>query len=727
MFHGMGMRSGGWRSFMEYDDAMGRPYLDRQLLKRVLGYARPHAGRLTVLLAAILVAALVELLPPLLIRDLIDHALPQADLKRLNMLAAGLLMVPVAAGLLGVLQRYLNASIGEGIIFSLRQEMYEHLQRMSLRFFTQTKSGEIISRFNNDVVGAQTAISGTLPNLVTNGVTLATTLAVMLRMEWRLTVVALMVLPMFLLPARRVGRLLRDIRRRSFELNAAMSSIIQETLGINGALLTQTFGRQRDEISRFRKVNGQVRDIGVRQALVGRWFFLGLQTSAAVGTALIYWFGGQMVIRSQAGTGLGPAGFLSQGITIGTLVAFAAYLGRLYQPLTSLSNTQVELATSMVSFERVFQYLDLPVEIPDRPGAEVLGEVEGRIEFEDVSFSFRPQKVVGSGMVAETSPGLAASRRGPVPGPLGHAPSGLAAAGRDGARRGSASKWAAPPEPGLEPPADGLAATPGMPAGLRERHAVDMGSAGTEVGGGPLERLWALRHLTFAIEPSELVALVGPSGGGKTTLTYLLLRLYEATEGRVLVDGRDVRDVTKESLARQFGVVMQETYLFHDTVLANLRYAKPDATLAECQAAAKAACIHDLIMSMPAGYETVVGERGYRLSGGEKQRLAIARVILKNPRILILDEATSHLDSQSEQLIQAALEPLFEGRTSIVIAHRLSTILKADRILVLDEGRLVEQGSHAELLARGGLYARLYETQFGGASQVKPGQAPDRP
>lgn len=635
MFHGMGMRSSGWRSFMEYDESMGRPHLERALLRRVAGYARPYARRLLLLLIVILVTALVELVPPLLIRDLIDHALPRRDMARLNLLAVGLLSIPLASGALGVFQRYLNASIGEGIIFDLRQQMYEHLQRMSLRFFTRTRSGEIISRFSSDVVGAQTAITGTLPNLVTSGVTLATTLAVMLRIEWRLTVLAVAVWPLFLLPSRRVGRLLRELRRRGFELNAGLSSLIQETLGINGALLVKTFGRQRDEVARFRQTNLQVRDIGVRQALVGRWFFVGLQASAAIGTALIYWLGGHLVIRGQTAeaAGAGSGGFLAEGITIGTLVAFAAYLNRLYQPITALSNVQVELATSMVSFERVFEYLDLPIEIGDRPNARVLDSVRGRIEFDDVSFAFEPNR----------------------------------------------------------------------PSAVDGREAQSLA-----------ERPWALRHITCRIEPSQLVALVGPSGAGKTTLTYLLLRLYDPTEGRILLDGWDIRDVTLESLARQFGVVMQEPYLFHDTVLANLRYARPEASLAECQAAARAARIHDLIMTMPEGYDTIVGERGYRLSGGEKQRLAIARVILKNPRILILDEATSHLDSQSEQLIQAALEPLFSGRTSIVIAHRLSTILKADKILVLDDGRLVEEGTHQELLELGGLYAHLYATQFGG-------------
>lgn len=426
------------------------------------------------------------------------------------------------------------------------------------------------------------------------------------------------------------------------ELNAQMSSIIGETLSINGALLVKTFGRQRREIERFRDVNRQVREIGVRRALVGRWFFMGLGMAGAIGTALIYWVGGRLV--------------LSGAISVGTIVAFAAYLSRLYGPISALSNVQVEFATSMVSFERVFEYLDLPVEIRDRPGAVALEDVAGHIRFEDVSFSY----------LAE-----ATSRDTPY------------------AIRGAHHA----------PPADGI-------EGLR-------GDDEARVLLPTPTRRWALRHLSFEIQPGQLVALVGPSGAGKTTVTYLLPRLYDPTEGRITLDGHDLRDVTLESLAQQIGMVTQETYLFHDTVRANLLYARPDATQEELEAACRAANIHDFIAGLPDGYDTVVGERGYRLSGGEKQRLAIARVILKDPRILILDEATSHLDSHSEALIQAALEPLFEGRTSLVIAHRLSTILKADKILVLDEGRLVEEGTHGELLARGGLYAHLYETQFG--------------
>jgi ATP-binding cassette subfamily B protein len=624
------LHHGGWWSYLSYDESKGRPQIDRQWLRRVLAYARPYGVLVVLVLVTIVAISLLGLVPPLLYRDLIDNVLPNRDLGRLNLLALGMIGLPLLSGLLGVAQRYLSARVGEGIIFDLRQQMYDHLQRMSLRFFTRTKSGEIISRFNSDVVGAQNAVTGTLPNIVTNVITLVSTLAVMISVEWRLAGLSVVVLPLFLLPARRVGRILRDIRRQSMEFNAQMSSLIGETLGISGALLVKTFGRQRQEVDRFRETNRQVRDIGVRRALVGRWFFMGLGIAGAIGTALIYWVGGHLV--------------LGQAISVGTIVAFAAYLTRLYGPISALSNVQVQFATSMVSFERVFDYLDLPVEIQDRRGAIELRGVAGRVQFKDVSFSYLAGDEVGK--TEEYEPG----------------------------RNGDRAEVARVPVP---------------------------------------SRRWALRHLSFEVLPGQLVALAGPSGGGKTTVTYLLPRLYDPTEGRIILDGHDLRAVTQESLARQIGMVTQETYLFHDTVRANLLYAHPDAAQDELEAACRAANIHDFIANLPDGYDTVVGERGYRLSGGEKQRLAIARVILKDPGILILDEATSHLDSHSEALIQAALEPLFEGRTSLVIAHRLSTILAADKILVLDQGRLIEEGTHAELLARGGLYAHLYETQFG--------------
>jgi ATP-binding cassette subfamily B protein len=636
------MHGGGWWSYLRYDESKGRPHVGRKLLRRVMAYGRPYWAYVVLILIAIAVTSMLGLIPPLLYRDLIDSVLPQGDVARLNLLALAMIGIPLVNGLIGVGQRYLSARMGEGIIFDLRQEMYAHLQRMSLRFFTHTKSGEIISRFTNDVVGAQSAVTGTLPNITTNVITLVSTLAVMISIEWRLAMLSVVVLPLFLLPARRVGRILRGIRREAMEYNAKMSSSINETLGINGALLVKTFGRQRQEVEQFRDTNRRVRDIGVRRALVGRWFFLGLGIASAIGTALIYWAGGHLV--------------LGKAITVGTIVAFAAYLVRLYGPISALSNVQVEFATSMVSFERVFEYLDLPVEIEDRPGAITLERVNGLVRFEDVSFTYL------------VDPGATEVSRSQLDEPVND--------------QGEVS---APP--------------------------------GT--GGPAASRRWALSDLSFEIQPGQLAALVGPSGAGKTTVTYLLPRLYDPTEGSITIDGHDLRDVTQESLALQIGMVTQETYLFHDTVRANLLYANPAASQEELERACRAANIHEFIASLPDAYDTLVGERGYRLSGGEKQRLAIARVILKDPGILILDEATSHLDSTSEALIQAALQPLLEGRTSLVIAHRLSTILAADQILVLDEGRLVEQGTHAELLARGGLYAQLYQTQFGMDSDVQ--------
>jgi ATP-binding cassette subfamily B protein len=632
MVHG-----GSWRSYLRYDESQGQPRVDRHLVRRSLYYARPYWPLITGMLATIIVISLIGLVPPLLYRDLIDNVLANKNLSRLNLLALGMIGIPIASGLLGVAQRYLSARIGEGIIFDLRQALYSHLAHMSIRFFTHTKAGEIISRFNNDVVGAQDAVAGTLPNVVTNVITLVSTLGVMISIEWRLALLSVAVLPLFLLPARRVGRILRTIRRQALEYNADMSSIIAETLSINGALLVKTFGRQRQEVDRFGETGRQVRDIGVRRALVGRWFFMGLGVAGAIGTALIYWVGGRLV--------------LSDAITVGTIVAFAAYLTRLYGPISSLSNVQVEFVQSMVSFERVFEYLDLPAEIEDRSDAVELGRVAGHVCFENVSFSY----------LAENE---------------------------------------APDRTPSDPGKNGDRPEEEMPVITSRR--------------------WALRDLSFEIRPGQLAALVGPSGAGKTTVTYLLPRLYDPSLGRITLDGHDLRDVTQESLAQQIGMVTQETYLFHDTVRANLLYARPEATQDELETACRAAHIHDLIAGLPDGYDTLVGERGYRLSGGEKQRLAIARVILKDPCLLILDEATSHLDSSSEALIQAALEPLFQGRTSLVIAHRLSTILAADQILVLDDGRLMEQGTHAELLAQGGLYAHLYETQF----RMEPEAAP---
>jgi ATP-binding cassette subfamily B protein len=426
--------------------------------------------------------------------------------------------------------------------------------------------------------------------------------------------------------------------------NAAMNAMMNETLNVSGALLTKLFGRQGDEVSKFTRISKEVQEIGVRRAVVGRWFFLSLSLASAIGTALVFWAGGRLVIAGV--------------FTIGTIVAFTAYLAQLYGPMASLTNAPVEFAQSLVSFERVFEILDLPVEIEDAPDAVILDRIEGHVRFEEVSFSYTAADETGAFL----------------PGVTTHA---VSEDGKDGQEDGSSED---------------------------DRSLFWVTRAA--------DRQWAVRDVGFEIKPGQLAALVGPSGSGKTTITYLLPRLYDPTEGRITFDGHDLRQVTMASLTQQIGMVTQETYLFHDTIRTNLLYAKPDATQAEIEAACRAANIHDFIAGLPDGYETVAGERGYRLSGGEKQRVAIARVILKDPRILVLDEATSALDSQSEALIQAALERVMQGRTSLVIAHRLSTILAADVILVMDDGQLVEQGTHADLLAQGGLYADLYNTQF---------------
>ncbi len=673
----MRMMEWGWRSYLRYDEQRDRPAVSWTLIRRVAAYARPYALQIAGMLLTILAIAGLGLIPPLLQRSLIDDALVHGDVGRVHLLALGMVAVPVLSGLLSVFQRYLSARVGEGVIYDLRCALFAHLHRLPLSFFTHSKSGELLSRLNNDVIGAQRAVTTTLVSLCSNVVTLVATLAVMVALEWRLTLLGVALLPLFMVPARRVGERLRQIAREQMTLNGQMNALMSETLGVSGALLVKLFGRAADESARFAERAARVRDIGVRQALVGRWFALGLSLVGAIGTALVFWLGGLLVLQGT--------------FTIGTIVAFGAYLTQLYGPLSALTNARVELATSLVSFERVFELLDLPVAITDRPGARPLGRVRGEIRFEDVSFSYQtaqglPERTAPSRATAEPRSALAGER---------------AEAGRD--------REALLPAAPARPHPDGADAASVSAAVLADGAAPAREAA-------PHPRRWALRHVSFVVRPGQIAALVGPSGAGKTTLTYLLPRLYDPTEGRILIDGHDLREVTLASLTAQIGMVTQEPYLFHDTIRANLLYARPTATQAELDDACRAANIYDFIVGLPDGYDTVVGERGYRLSGGEKQRLAIARVLLKDPRILVLDEATSHLDSQSEALIQAALARAMQGRTCLVIAHRLSTVLAADVILVLDRGRLVECGTHAELLARGGLYATLYRTQFQAAA-----------
>lgn len=656
---------GGWGVYIRGGDDDQKPHLTWSLLKRVLAYARPYAGGIALLLLFILMTTGLGLLSPLIFRDLIDHALPSGDGNRLNLLALGLILIPIFSGLIRVVQRKINSNIGEGVIYDLRVALYTHLQRMSLRFFTNTKTGELMSRLNNDVVGAQTAISSTIVDIITNVITVIATLAVMLTLEWRLTILGVAVLPLFILAAGRLGTKLRDIAREQMDHNARMNAMMGETLNISGALLVKLFGRRDTEVQRFSERAGKVRDTGIKQAVAGSQFFMLISLVGVIGTALVYWVGGHLVIDGT--------------FSIGDIVAFGSYLSQLYGPMQALTNAPVAFAQSMVSFERVFEVIDLPLEIAEKPNATPLTNVKGELAFENVSFNYAIDEslllteVTRHGRVDNVRAVFSDADKAPASDEKKPAPT----------KSFFFSKEATPKEPTIEPEKKYSQA--------REK---------------------ALESVSFTIKPGQLAALVGPSGAGKTTMTYLIPRLYDPTEGRILLDGLDLRDVKLDSLAEQIGMVTQETYLFHDSIRTNLVYAKLDATQAEIEAACKAANIHNFIMDLPEGYDTIVGERGYRLSGGEKQRIAIARVILKDPRVLVLDEATSHLDSQSEALIQDALKTVMEGRTSLVIAHRLSTILAADLILVMDRGQVVERGTHQELMALGGLYAQLYETQF---------------
>lgn len=638
----MGFRS--MRSYINYDKDRDKPQISWDLLKRVLGYAKPYSGKASLLITLILLSALLSLVSPLLFRDLIDNALPNKDAVRLNWLALGLFLLPALTGLINVAQGYLSSVVGEGIISDLRQALYAHMQQMSMRFFTNTKTGEMMSRLNNDVNGAQQAVTGTLINLISNIISLVSTLVMMISIDWRLTLAGVIILPMLLIPSRRVGDGLRKITRKQMQERATMSSMMNETLNVSGALLVKIFGRKQDEVDRFAAKAVEVRDISIRRSLSMRWFRLGLSLVGAIGTAVVYWLGGHLVLRDA--------------FTIGTIVAFSTYLTQLYRPLTALTNARIEFATSLVSFERVFEVLDMPIEVNDKPDAIALENCEGHVQFKNVTFSYETN---GNQVIA------------------------LDDVVRFGRGRSN------------------LVVTKSGENTLSQRN-------GTQKETNKNHQV--LQGLDFEMQPGKLTALVGPSGAGKTTITYLVPRLYDPDEGAVLLDGHDLRDIQLASLPEHIGMVTQETYLFHDTIRTNLLYAKPDATQEELENACRTANIHDFIADLPEGYDTIVGERGYRLSGGEKQRIAIARVVLKNPRVLILDEATSNLDSENESLIQHALERVMEGRTSLVIAHRLSTILAADQILVVDQGRLVQRGTHAELLAQGGIYQNLYEKQF---------------
>ncbi len=644
---------------------LGDARFDRQVISRVLRFARPYRWMLLGYLAVIVAIALIQLVPPLIFRQIIDEAIPQGinegESSQLHLLAAVAVVAAVGSAGMAIVERWLSSRIGEGVIYDLRVAVFGHVQRMPISFFTRTQTGALTNRLNSDVIGAQRALTTTIGGVASNVITLVTTLIAMALLEWQLTLLSLVVLPLFIVPARRVGRRLQAVTRTQMDLNASMNTTMTERFNVSGALLVKLFGRTEDEERSFAERADGVRRTGIRAALYGRTFFIALGLVGAIGTAAVYWVGGLQVINGT--------------LSLGTLVALAAYVTRLYGPLTALSNAHVDLLTAMVSFERVFEVLDAPLPLVDRPGAVDLVGPRGRVELDDVHFSYPDQVVVPT---LELDPTVGIGR------PFG---------------------------------ADGAPTSPVDGNGERGDGRTDA------VAGGSRDRE-VLHGVSAVVEPGQLVALVGPSGGGKTTLSMLVPRLYDVTAGAVRVDGHDVRDLTQDSLHAAIGAVTQDPHLFHDSVGNNLRFARPDATDDELVAAARAAQIHDVIAALPEGYDTLVGERGYRLSGGEKQRLAIARMLLKDPTVVILDEATSQLDSENEAAIQRALAEALAGRTSLVIAHRLSTITTADQILVLDGGRIVERGRHADLLAAGGLYADLYRTLVR-SDLAGPGPAPD--
>ena len=602
------MHHGGHMGRHRYDEGLRARDLGATV-PRVLGFLRPYLAPVALILLCLIGAASLIAIPPLLIRELIDVAIPDGNRGLLNVLVLGMVALYVGSGLIGVLQNYLNASVSERIMFDIRNQLYEHLQGMSLRFFTGSHTGEIMSRLTDDVAAIQNIVAGSLISIANNIFTVSITLVVIFALDWKLALLSVSLLPLFIYPTRLVGRVRRRLRMETHQERAYLNTLMQETLNISGFLLMKLYNREKFEANRLRDSSRKVMDLQVRSSLVGRWFFMLMGLFSVVGPAAIYWWGGHQV--------------MNQTLTIGTIVAFVAYLARLYGPASSLATVYVDVQAALALFERIFEYLDTQSDVTEPPNSVELPRVKGKIQFDHVSFEYVPSRL-------------------------------------------------------------------------------------------------ALDDVVFTVEAGQMAALVGPSGAGKTTITYMLPRLYDPTEGVVRLDGHDLRGVNLDSLRSQMGIVTQETFLFHATISENLRYSRPDATGEELVRACKAAQLHDFITGLDDGYDTLVGERGYRLSGGEKQRLAIARVILKDPNIFILDEATSHLDSISESLIRAAFEPLFRNRTSLIIAHRLSTVLRSDVILVMDRGRLVGKGTHRDLLAAGGLYTRVYEEQFRPQEESEP-------
>lgn len=588
--------------------------LRRSTLRRAWQFARPYRFHIAGFLSAILVSALLGLAPPLLFRSILDTAIPRADRGLITTLAVVLVLAALGDALFAIVQRWLSSTIGEGLIYDLRVALFDKVQRMPVAFFTRTQTGALISRLNNDVIGAQNAVTSTLGSVVSNVVVLITTLTAMVVLEWRLTALSLVVLPLFIIPAKRVGIRLGGIAREQMELNAEMNTQMSERFNVAGAVIVKLFGRRKREVDTFAGRAAGVRDKGIQSAVYGRVFFVALGFVGAVGAAAIYGIGAHLVVNGD--------------ISDGTLVAMATLVARIYQPLTGLTNARVEVITAFVSFDRVFEVLDAPEAITDRLGAVDLVSPRGEVEFDNVVFRYPA--------AAEVS-------------------------------------------------------------------IASLESAGVMAGSDPDTDV--LRGVTLKVAAGETVAVVGSSGSGKSTLASLVPRLYDVTSGAVRVDGMDVRDLTADTLRDAIGVVTQDPHLFHESIESNLRYARPGATHEEIVAACRAARIDGMISALPDGYATVVGERGYRMSGGEKQRIAIARMLLKDPAIIVLDEATSHLDNENESLVQEALDAALHGRTAIVIAHRLSTVRDADRIVVLDNGVIAEQGTHDELMGLDGMYA----------------------
>lgn len=596
--------------------------IEREAAARVWRFAAPYRGMVAGFLVAVVISAGLGLVPPILFGRILDRAIPESNKSLLAVYAALIVGSAIVQGVVGLFERWWSAQIGEGVIFDLRTALFDHVQRLPMAFFTRTQTGTLTNRLNNDVIGAQKALTSTLGTVVSSIITLVTTLAAMVFLEWRLTALAVLLTPLFLLPYRRVGAIYQSITREGLDFNAQMNATMTERFNVSGALLVKLFGRQDEESREFAETAASVRDIGVRSALFTRGFMTTLALLSSVGTALVYGLGGWFAIDGS--------------IQPGELATMGLLVGRIYQPLTGLTNARIDVLTALVSFDRVFEVLDSPSPLQDQPDAHVLSEPRGEIELVDVTFRYP--------LSTETI------------------------------------------IPTLETPSSTVS---------------DADEAPT------------IQNLSFSVKPGQMVALVGRSGAGKTTITNLVPRLYDVSSGVIKIDGHDVRSLTQESLRSAIGVVVQDPHLFHTSIAENLRYAKPAATNAQLVQACEAAQIHETISKLPGGYDTVVGERGYRFSGGEKQRLSIARMLLKDPAIVILDEATSHLDSENEALVQAALGHALADRTALVIAHRLSTITDADQILVLDEGRLVEQGKHADLMDRNGLYSDLYHRLVG--------------